>query len=94
LPPEVTVRVLDIRRRTFPSPDAGARLPQLLATAGFTEVRALQLRLSGCHAEARRGLRLDTYAVEAARLGALDRAAAAGELDIRVSLHLAAGARR
>jgi SAM-dependent methyltransferase len=104
--PNVTRRVLDIRRRTIPAPDVGARLPRLLAEAGFTEVRALELRLSGCQAEARRGLRLDTYAVEAVRLGAisgaaatqwldaLDLAAASGELDVRVSLHLAAGTRR
>ena len=104
--PEVTRRVLDVRLRAIPAPDIGARLAGLLAATGFTEVRALELRLSGCHVEARRGLRLDTYAAEAARVGAiteaaaadwlraLDLAAAAGELDVRLSFHLAAGTRR
>lgn len=104
--PEITRRVLAVRMRIIPTPDVGARLPRLLATAGFTEVRAMELRLSGCQAEARRGLRLDAYAAEAARAGAvteaaaadwlraLDRAAAAGELDVRVSFHVAAGTRR
>ena len=104
--PEITRRVLDVRLRAIPAPDIGARLPRLLAATGFMEVRALELRLSGCHAEARRGLRLDVYAAEAARLGAvteaaaadwlraLDRATAVGELDVRVSFHLAAGTRR
>ena len=104
--PEVTRQVLDVRLRSIPSPDAGARLSHLLAASGFGEVRAMELRLSGCHAAATHGLRLPEYAAEAARagaltevagagwLGALDRAAAAGELDVRVTFHLVAGTTR
>jgi len=104
--PEVTRQVLDVRLRAIPSPDAGARLAQLLTASGFGEVRALELRLSGCHTAATHGLRLPEYAAEAARagaftevaaagwLGALDLAAAAGELDVRVTFHLVAGTRR
>jgi len=104
--PEVTRRVLGVRLRAIPSPDAGARLERLLAGAGFAEVRALELRLSGCHVAALHGLRVAAYAADAVRTGAvteaaaagwlraLDRAAAAGELDVRVSFHLAAGTRR
>jgi len=104
--PWVTRQVLDVRMRSIRSPDAGARLARLLAATGFGEVRVLELRLAGCHAAATHGLRLPEYAAEAARagavtdvaaagwLGALDRAAAAGELDVRVSFHMVAGTRR
>jgi SAM-dependent methyltransferase len=104
--PEVTRRVLDLRLRTIPTPDAGAQLQWLLAGTAFGEVRTLELRLSGNYGEARRALRLDAYAEEAARTGAvteaaaadwlraLDRAATTGQLDVQVSFHLAAGTRR
>src|SRR5262245_34270362 len=69
--PEVTRRVLDVRLSTIPSPGVGAELPRLLVDAGFEEVRAVALTVSGAHAAALRMLRLEAYAAEAVRAGAV-----------------------
>jgi SAM-dependent methyltransferase len=103
--PGLTRRVLDVRLGTIPSPGVGAELPQLLAEAGFEEVRAVALAVSGSHAAALGMLRLDVYAAEAVRAGAVSEAEAAawladlagaaarGTAGVRTTLHLAAGTR-
>lgn len=103
--PSVTRRVLDVHLGSLPCPDAGARLPALLAEAGFVEVRSVEMRCTGSHAGALASFRVDAYAraaVEAGSvtpaeaadwLGDLAGAAAGGTIGIRASMHLSAGTR-
>jgi len=99
--PAVAAGALDARLRSIASPAVGARLPGLLAAAGFAGVRSWTLPLAGEGPAALRGLRLDAYARAAVTTGTVTAGAAArwlaaaerGELRARATMHLASATR-
>ena len=103
---EVTARVLEARASTIASPDVGARLPHLLAEAGFRDLRSGEVALAISALEvALRALRL-VASVEAAVaagtvspsnatawLQMLSAAEQGGSLLVRITGHLVSGTR-
>lgn len=80
--PDLTGRMLAARSVAFASPDVGARLPHLVAEAGFGDVRHHEVHLATTALDVGlRAFRLQAYAEAAVADGAVDREEAAAWLE-------------
>lgn len=99
--PDLTRRILHFRLQAIASPEVGASLVDLLTEAGFTEVWAKELRLSGRQVALLRMIRVEAHGRAAVEAGVithaefarwlqdLDRAGRAGAFSAQATLWLA-----